>query len=146
MTTTSIGSTARRLPSAVLVVGAFALSTLLSITPALGAPDNANTLVLDLGCTDGQHYSITVLEPTPDQAAAHVVNGTSVLIPTVFQWHIVITDTDGNVLDESNPPPELVHGHSAAQLDTIECTFTQTAHHEAYTVQVDGTVQAYLPH
>lgn len=71
------------------------------------------------------------------------------LVPTVFQWHIVVTDAHGNILDESTPPPELVHGRSGGQLKPIECTFSQTAHHDSpdggYTVRMDGTVQAFVP-
>ena len=92
-----------------------------------------------------------MLTPTPDQAAVHVVGGTSVVIPTRFQWHIVVTDADGTVLDEASPAPELVHGRSVERLDTVECTFTQFAHHDwpdvgPVTIEVDGTVDAMFPH
>ena len=119
---------------------------------ATAAPANANTFELDLDCADGSHPTITVLTPTPDQAAVHVVGSTSVVVPTRFQWHIVVTaDADGAVLDESSPPPEPVHGRSGERLDTVECTFTQFAHHDwtdvgPVTIEVDGTVDARFPH
>jgi len=152
MTAAPIGSTKRRRPLTVIVGGAFAFSTLLGtlgLSVALAAPNNANTFVLNLECSNGQEYAVTVLEPAPDRAAVHVVDSRSVLIPSVFQWHVVVTDAHGNILDESTPPPELVHGRSGEQFKTIECTFSQTAHHDSpdggYTVRVDGTVQAFDP-
>ena len=156
MTAAPIGPTKRRHPSTVIVGGAFAFSTLLgtlglsAATPvAMAAPNNANTFVLNLECSNGQEHAVTVLEPAPDRAAVHVVDSRSVLVPTVFQWHVVVTDAHGNILDESTPPPELVHGRSGEQLKTIECTFSQTAHHDSpeggYTVRVEGTVQALDP-
>ena len=156
MTTAGIGSPKRRRP-AVLVGGALTLAALLTapgLSAATGpaasaAPDNANTLVLNLDCSNGRHYAITVVEPAPDQAAVHVMDGRAVLIPTVFQWHIVVTDNNGNVLDETEPPPQLVHGRSAEQHATMTCTFAQIAHHDSpdggYTVRVEGTVQAFDP-
>lgn len=118
--------------------------------PALAAPHNTNTFPLELACSAGQRYTVTVLEPTPETAAVHMVGSTSVLIPTLFQWHVLVTDATGTVLEESSPPPQLVHGRSAERLDTMECTFTQVAHHDwpdvgAVTIQVDGTVHAYRP-
>lgn len=118
--------------------------------PALAAPHNANTFTLDLACSDGHDYSITLLETTPEQPAVHIVGTTSVLVPTAFQWHVVVTDAEGNVLDETTSPPETVHGKSVDQLDTTECTFTQFAYHDfpdvgPVTIKVEGTVWAYLP-
>lgn len=117
---------------------------------ALAAPNNANTIMLDVACSDGHDYSITLLEITPDQAAAHIVGSTSVLIPSAFQWHLVVTDAEGNVLDETTSPLEMVHGRSVDRLDTLECTFTQFAHHDfpdvgPVTIQLSGTVWAHKP-
>ena len=114
------------------------------------APDNANTFTLDISCADGSAFVITVLAPTPERAATHVVGSTSVIVPTRFQWHVVVTDGSGQVIDESTSPPEPVHGRSGEHLDTVECTFTQFAHHDwpdigPVTIEVDGTVDAYVP-
>jgi hypothetical protein len=118
--------------------------------PALAAPHNANTFTLDLTCSDGHDYSITLLETTPEQPAVHIVGTTSVLVPTAFQWHVVVTDAEGNVLDETTSPQEMVHGRSVDQLNTTECTFIQFAYHDfpdvgPVTIEVDGTVWAYMP-
>jgi hypothetical protein len=132
-----------------LLFAAGALGLAVAAAPAAMAdPSNTNTFPLDLSCSDGQHYSIAVLEPAPEHAAVHLLDSMSVLIPTRFQWHIVVTDAAGDVLDESNPPPQAVHGSSGERLDTIKCTFTQYAYDNwpdvgAVTIQVDGTVEAY---
>jgi hypothetical protein len=126
------------------------LAASLGAPGALAAPNNANTITLDLACSDGLYYSITLLETTPDQPAAHIVGSTSVLVPTAFQWHLIVTDAEGNVLDETTAPPEMVHGRSVDRLETLECTFTQFAHHDfpdvgPVTIQLDGTVWAHKP-
>lgn len=124
----------------------------LAVSPAAADPNNANSFPLDLTCSNGQEYAVTVMATTGDQPAVHVVDSTSVLVPTNFRFHLRITaDADGTVLDESDTPPETVHGRSGDRLDTFECTFAQFAHHVwpdvgAVTIEVDGTVQGYLPH
>lgn len=119
--------------------------------PVLAAPDNDNTFTLDLTCSDGNAYTVTLLQTTPEQPAAHIVGTTSVLVPAAFAWHVVVTDdSEGTVLDETTSPPEAVHGRSVDRLDTVECTFTQFAHHDwpqvgAVTIATTGTVSAYIP-
>ena len=112
--------------------------------------DRTSSTTLDLSCADGQDYSITLLERTTEDPAVHVVGTTSVLVPTAFQWHVLMSDAEGNVLDESTSPVEPVHGRSGQQLDTLTCTFTQFGHHDIpgvgpVTIQVDGTVWAFRP-
>ena len=81
--------------------------------------------------------------------AVRMVDDTSVLVPTAFQWHTVMTDDEGTVLDESMTPMYAVHGRSVTRLDTIDCTFSQVAYHElpdggVLTIRVEGTVKAHL--
>lgn len=126
------------------------LALFVAPAPALAAPDNGNTFSLDLACSDGHDYDITLLETSSDPAAVHIVGTSSVLVPTAFQWHVVVTDAEGSVLDETTSPPEAVHGRSVDRLHTVECTFTQVAHHDnpdtgSLTITIDGTVWAYLP-
>ncbi len=125
------------------------LATAAGTSPAFAAPHNANTFTLELACSDGNDYSVTLLQTTPEQPAVHIVGTSSVLVPTSFQWHVVVIDAEGNVLDETTSPPENVHGRSVDQLPTIECTFTQVAHHNLpdgpVTIEVDGTVWAFAP-
>jgi hypothetical protein len=137
-------------PRRALLVAAATLGLATTGPAAFAGPANAPSFTLELACADGQHYTVTVLEPTPDTAAVHVVDGTSVIVPTSFRWHVLVTDAAGDVLDESGPTPEPVHGTSGERLDTVECTFTQWAHHDwpdvgPVTIEVDGTVEAFLP-
>ena len=134
-----------------LFATAGALAVVLGVASGASAdPNNANTFPLDLNCANGQHHTVTVLAPAPEEAAVHIVDSTAVLVPTRFQWHMLVTDAAGHVLDETSTPPDAVHGRSVEHLETVECTFTQFAHHEwpgvgAVTIRVDGTVDAYLP-
>lgn len=133
------------LASAFLLSGAQAA---LAMT-AQAAPQGANTFTLDVTCSDGNDYEVTLVDTAPDRAAVHVVGATTVLVPTAFQWHVVVTDDEGVVLDESTSSLEPVHGRSVERLDTVECTFSQVAHHETdsgpMTITVDGTVWAHKP-
>jgi hypothetical protein len=119
--------------------------------PATAGPDNTNTFPLDLSCSNGEQYTITVLENASQQAAVHVIGSTSVLVPTTFRFRTTVTDAGGTVLDDSTTPLESVHGASSAHHDTMECVFTQFAYHDwpevgPVTIEVDGTVEAYIPH
>ncbi|HKX67079.1 MAG TPA: hypothetical protein VJN29_07620 [Intrasporangium sp.] len=117
---------------------------------AMAGPSNANTFVVDLHCSDQSHYAATVVGTASESAAVHVVGGNSVLTPTVFQWHVLVTDASGRVLDETLSAPEPVHGASGTRLKTVSCSFTQFAYHDwpdvgAVTIQVTGLVQALRP-
>jgi hypothetical protein len=137
-----------RIPLAIGSALAIALAT---ATTAAADPSNGNTFMLELACSNGQHYAITLLQTAPEKAAVHVVDGPSVLVPTTFSWHTLTTvDETGAVLGETSTPPEAIHGRSAEQLETLSCTFSQFAHHVwdgvgAVTIEVDGTVEAFLP-
>lgn len=135
---------------AVLTTVAFAALFVVA-APASAAPDNANTFALELNCPDGQDYDITLMQTSSDRAAVHIVGTTSVLVPTAFRWHVVVTDAQGHVLDEMLSSREPVHGASVDRLDTKECSFTQVAYHDdpatgPVTITIDGTVWAHLPH
>ncbi len=119
--------------------------------PAAAAPVNGNTFVLDLSCSDGADYAVTLVDNASDAAPAHIVDGNGVLIPTAFQFHITVIDADGNVVEETTPPLEIVRGHSGAQHDVMSCTFAQTETedipgHGQVTIRLDGTVDAYRAH
>ena len=138
--------TARR---AVLTVVAFAALCIVG-APAYAAPGNANTFTLDLNCSDGHEYDITLVQTSSDRAAVHIGGTTSVLVPTAFRWHVLVTDDQGHVIDESLSSREPVHGASVDRLDTRECRFTQVAYHDdpatgRVTITIEGTVWAHLP-
>jgi hypothetical protein len=133
------------------LVPAALLGLAVAAGPAAAAPYNDNTFVLDLSCSNGADYTVTLVDNSADQAPAHLVDSTSVLIPTAFQFHIIVIDADGNVIDEVTPPREVVRGSSGAQLGTMTCTFAQTETEDIpgvgeVTLHLDGTVDAYLPH
>ncbi len=137
------------LTAAATLAAALVAST--AAAPALAAPSNANTFVLDLSCTDGNTYAVTVVGKAAQPAAAHVLGANSVLIPTAFQFRVTVFDAGGNVIDEATPPLEVVRGRSGTHRDTMSCTFTQTETENLpgvglVTVRLDGTVHAYTPH
>ena len=108
--------------------------------------------MLDLACSNDEHYTVTLVEGADDAAAAHLVTGNSMMmIPTAFQFHITVVHSDGTVLDEVTSPREVVHGSSGLKQDTMSCTFGQTETENLpgtgeVTIHVVGTVDAYLPH
>jgi hypothetical protein len=119
--------------------------------PAAAAPYNGNTFVLDLHCSNGADYAVTIVDNSADPAPAHLVDSTSVLIPTAFQFHIIVIDADGNVVDEVTPLREIVRGMSGEQHDTMSCSFAQTETDYIpgvgeVTLLLDGTVDAYQAH
>lgn len=134
---------------ALAAVAVFGLAA--SAGPAVAAPSNGNTFALDLSCSDGADYPVTLVDTSADAAPAHLVDNTSVLIPTAFQFHITVIDADGNIVDEISPPLEVVHGSSGAHHDTMSCSFAQTETEDIpgvgpVTIRVDGTVDAYRAH
>jgi len=129
-------------------VPAIALGVALSGGPAAAAPANANTFLVDLSCSNGQQYTISLLDPAADPAVGHVVDGTAVLIPTAFQFDITVLDAAGNVLDQISSPVDAVRGGSGQRHDVMTCTFSDTETEqgpggEVVTIRVDGTVQGY---
>ena len=129
---------------------AVALGVALSAGPAAAVPGNANSFLIDLGCSNGQHYTISVVEPSADQSAGHLVAQPGVLIPTAFQFDVTVLDEDGAVVDQFSSPVDLVRGRSEAQHDVMTCTFSQTETDvapdgSALTIRLDGTVRALLP-
>ena len=67
-----------------------ALGVALSAGPAAAAPANANSFLIDLGCSNGQSYTISVVEPSADQSAGHLVAQPGVVIPTAFQFDVTV--------------------------------------------------------
>ena len=127
-----------------------ALGVALSVGPAAAAPANANSTLIDLACSNGQSYPISVVEPSADQSAGHLVAQPGVVIPTAFQFDVTLLDEAGAVVDQFSSPVDLVRGRSEAQHDVMTCTFSQTETDvapdgSALTIQLDGTVRAFLP-
>ena len=139
----------------IMVAAAAALAAAIggstAAAPAAAAPSNGNTFVLDLSCSDGQHYPITLVDKAAQPSAAHLLDRNSVLIPTAFQFHIVVLDSVGRVVEEVTPPPQIVRGRSGEHHETMSCTFAQT-HNETLagvgevTIRLEGTVHAHSPH
>ena len=84
------------------------------------------TAPVDLACSNGQTYPISVVEPSADQWAGHLVAQPGVLIPTAFQFDVTVLAADGTVIDRFSTPVDLVRGRSEAHHDVMTCTFSQT--------------------
>jgi hypothetical protein len=118
--------------------------------PAYASPSNANTFLLELGCSDGSHPVVTLVDASDDAAAAHVVDGHGVIVPTAFSFHITVRGAGGAVIDDFTTPWTGVHGTSGAHLGTVTCTFHQTETEVVpdlgeVTVDLEGAVEAFRP-
>ena len=140
----------RRTVLSVASVPAIALGVALGAGPAAAEPTNANTFLVDLSCSNGQQYTISVLDPAADPAVGHVVDGTGVLLPTSFQYDITVVDGAGNIVDQFSSPVDAVRGRSDQRHDIMTCTFSDTETEqgpggEEVTIRIDGTVRAVQP-
>jgi hypothetical protein len=118
---------------------------------AQAAPYNSHTFDLRLRCDDGSAYVLSVVD-NQGQSPGHDEDSTSVFIPTDFgEFHITVSDLQGNVLDEEVAPPQVSHGRSGEQVTTLHCSFSQS---ELETIPdagevrilVEGTVDGFLSH
>lgn len=118
---------------------------------AEAAPNNSHTFDLQLSCDDGSSHVLSVVD-NQGQSPGHDESSTSVFIPTGFgEFHITVSDLQGNVLDEEVAPPQVSHGRSGEQVTSLHCSFSQSEVEtipEAGQVQihVEGTVDGFLSH
>lgn len=123
----------------------------LAAQPAAAGPLNGNTFTIDLSCSDGRQYPISVLDPAADQAPGHLIGGTSVLIPVAFAFDVTVLDSAGTVVEHFSSPLEPVRGRSGDRHDAMTCTYAQTETEPApdggeYTIVLNGTVLARVAH
>ena len=99
---------------------------------------------------NGVTYQVTV-NGNGAFTPAHDIASTSILVPTAFgETHGVITDSNGNVIDQFTDPP-VVKGNSGnqARATMASCTFTITDSFEdpqlgVLTVTVEGSVGGFV--
>jgi hypothetical protein len=79
----------------------------------------------------------------------HDLASTTILVPTAFGVHGVLTDADGNVIDEFVDPPMVKGSSSKQRATTTSCTFTITESFEdldlgPLTFTGDGSVTGFV--
>ena len=136
-----------RTRSALLVTG-------LVVAGSLGAAGTASAdpkgMPFPVVCDNGVTYQVTV-NGNGAFTPAHDIASTSILVPTAFgETHGVITDSNGNVIDQFTDPP-VVKGNSGnqARATMASCTFTITDSFEdpqlgVLTVTVEGSVTGFV--
>jgi len=92
---------------------------------SIAAPSSADPQgeLVPLECDDGASYLVAVTGNglwTP----GHDINSTSMLIPTSFgEFHGVLTDSTGEVIDEFTDPPMVKGSASKQRRTSVHCTF-----------------------
>jgi hypothetical protein len=93
---------------------------------AVAAPSSADPKgeTIPIACDKGTTYSVAVIGNgafTP----GHDVNSTTMLIPTSFgEFHGVITDSTGAVIDEFTDPAQAKGSSTKPRATSTSCTFT----------------------
>ena len=110
----------RLAPAAVLALVAVPLG-------AATAHADPNGDVFDLVCDNGRTYPI-VTSGSGEFTPAHDTSSTTILVPTSFHgFSFVVTDADGNVVEEETDDSEVVKGSSQKQrATTTTCTYSFT--------------------
>jgi hypothetical protein len=94
-------------------------------TPASADPKGEP---IQLTCDGGATYSVTV-NGNGDFTPGHDINGTTVLIPTSFgDFHGVITDSTGAVVDEFTDPAMEKGDSTKPRATSVNCTFVIVEH------------------
>lgn len=110
--------------SRIVLAGAAAgcLAALAIAAPA-GA-DPSKDPAIPIVCDNGHTYEVTV-NGNGEFTPAHDTASNMVLVPTSFgDFHFVVTDSDGNVIEEETDPG-LTKGHAQKSRRTaISCTFS----------------------
>jgi hypothetical protein len=83
-----------------------------------------NSFEVPIMCNDGTAYTV-VVAGNGEFTAAHDLASNTTLIPTAFgPFHGVITDEDGNVLDEFTDPAVAKGNSTKTRTTSISCTFS----------------------
>jgi hypothetical protein len=113
-----------RVRSVMLVMGVVIAACLGGAGAAAADPSGE---VVTVVCDNGSTYQVTV-NGNGAFTPGHDLASTTMLIPTGFgEFHGVLTDADGNVIDEFVDPP-MAKGNSGNQqrATTTSCTYTIT--------------------
>jgi hypothetical protein len=108
------------------IVMALAFITALSSAAGIASADpirSPRSFVEQLACDNGVTYEVVVTGAglfTP----AHDLASNSILVPTEFgEFHGVLTDAQGNVLEEFTDPPLLKGNAPQDHATSVTCTF-----------------------
>jgi hypothetical protein len=98
--------------------------TLVVIGPAAADPVNApNAFTVPLECDDGASHEV-VVSGNAVFGVGHDLASNAIFVPTAFgPFHGVITDDDGNVLEEFTDPPSTKGSSTKSRETSISCTF-----------------------
>lgn len=128
-----------RTPVRIAAIAAMAAASVLgSVGTATADPVNApESELVPLVCTDGTTYTV-VVNGNGDFTPGHDADSTAMLIPTGFgPFHGVITDEDGNVVDEFTDPAVSKGSSTKPRGTATHCTFSFT---ETFTIPELGLV------
>ncbi|HYU83655.1 MAG TPA: hypothetical protein VEK80_02525 [Kribbellaceae bacterium] len=106
----------------VLALGVASALTLAGTASAdpLGSP---RSFQIELVCDNGQTYQI-VLNGNGEFAVGHDLASNSIVIPTAFgPFHGVLTDDEGNVVDEFTDPAVAKGSSTKQRATSTSCTF-----------------------
>lgn len=114
----------RSMRSSGIVAGLAAAATLVAVGSAAADPVNSpGSFELPLACDDGSSFTAVVTgngEFTPGHDTASNAN----LVPTGFgEFNIVITDDEGNVLEEFTEPAVSKGNSTKDRRTSVTCTF-----------------------
>ena len=106
------------------VAGLGAASVLGGVGTAVADPGRApNSFEVPLVCDDGASYEV-VVNGNGDFGVGHDTASNAMLIPTAFgPFHGVITDAEGNVLDEFTDPPLIKGNATKDRATSVSCTY-----------------------
>jgi hypothetical protein len=113
-----------RIRSALLVTG-------LAMAAALGGAGTASAdpsqgELVPVVCDNGHTYLVAV-NGNGLWTPGHDVDSTTMLIPTAFgEFHGVVTDSEGNIIEEFTDPAAAKGRASRPRATTTSCTFTIT--------------------
>jgi hypothetical protein len=107
--------------------------------------------VIQLDCDNGTTYWVAVQESGNGAwSPGHDTNSTGTLIPTTFgEFHGVVTDSTGEVIDEFTDPPMIKGSATKPRSTSVHCTYEVTDQFEdpdlgLLTFHGTGSVDAFV--
>jgi hypothetical protein len=108
------------------MLGAAVTATAAFSTAATASPDNRHTIPVQVDCSDGTSYALSILDADSPWAAFHGVAGTGTLIPAYYSDVLVqgFTADGSTLLFEDDSPGYAPRGVVPAGLGEIkDCSF-----------------------
>lgn len=118
---------------------AFTTASVLSVAGIANADPvgSPTSFVVQLACDNGADYEV-IVSGNGAFAVAHDLASNSILVPTGFgEFHGVLTDAEGNVVDEFTDPPVAKGNATRDRATSATCTFEVE---ETFTVPELGLV------